>query len=67
MYIYIDVTMMSLLHVLMHFQFEEMKESRDDADKVVAQYKEAMKELSNGREQSSLFSYNTVHISFRGF
>lgn len=49
MYIYIDVNMMSLLHVFMHFQFEEMKESRDDADKVVAQYKEAMKELSNGR------------------
>ena len=49
MYIYIDVNMMSLLHVFMHFQFEEMKESRDDADNVVAQYKEAMKELSNGR------------------
>ena len=37
------------VHVFMYFQFEEMKESRDDADKVVAQYKEAMKELSNGR------------------
>ncbi|XP_022344329.2 shootin-1-like isoform X1 [Crassostrea virginica] len=33
-------------------RFEEMKESRDDADKVVAQYKEAMKELSNVSEEA---------------